>query len=373
MHFYITLTTKCNLECRYCYGKLCDDFGTSLGNFEIDYALPSEIAYSLNRLKEFCEKDSAISIIFYGGEPLLRTSKIREIMDCVKAKRYMIQTNGLLLHNLGKKYLNRFDTILVSVDGNEELTDYYRGNGVYRGVVDNVKLLESKGFCGEVIARMTVMQETDIDKQVWHLLFNDDFSFPSVHWQLDALFWKNDYDGERFTRWVRGKYNPQIRMLVKKWVDYMEKKGVVLKIYPLIGLTQSLLNNESSRLRCGAGWSVYNIQTDGNISPCPVMAGMKGFYVGNIWGNSPSNLKVIHPSTPCDHCEILGLCGGRCLYANVTKLWREEGFRLVCETVKNLTNTLKNNLPRIKQLISEGRLRLDDFEYTKYNSCEIIP
>lgn len=146
MRFYVTLTTRCNLECRYCYGKLCDDFGTSLGDFEIDYDLPSEITYNLNDLEKFCENDPDLTLIFYGGEPLLRTSEIRKIMDGVRAKRYMIQTNGLLLNNLGKEYLSRFHTMLVSIDGDEELTDYYRGKGVYRRVVDNVKLLESQGF-----------------------------------------------------------------------------------------------------------------------------------------------------------------------------------------------------------------------------------
>ena len=373
MLFYLTLTTECNLRCRYCYGKLCDDFGAPLGPFDIDYDLPSETTYSLHSLKRFCEKDPDLAIIFYGGEPLLRINRIREIMDTIDAKRYMIQTNGLYLNKLGNQYLDRLHTILVSIDGDEALTDYYRGRHVYRRVIDNVKRLHAQGFAGEVIARMTVMKETDINEQVWYLLFNEDYAFSSVHWQLDALFWKNDYDKDQFTQWSRGQYLPQIRTLVKKWVDYMEDQGVVLRIYPLMGVTQALLTREPSKLRCGAGWSVYNIQTDGNISPCPVMAGMKDFYVGNLWANSPMSLQVIHPSAPCTRCAIRDLCGGRCLYANITKLWGDEGFSLVCERVRDLVTTLKAHLPRIKQIMSDGRIQVVDFDYTKYNSCEIIP
>ncbi len=44
------------------------------------------------------------------------------------------------------------------------------------------------GFVGELIARMTVMEQTDNYKQVKWLLNNDEFSFSSVHWQLNAGF-----------------------------------------------------------------------------------------------------------------------------------------------------------------------------------------
>jgi hypothetical protein len=30
-------------------------------------------------------------------------------------------------------------------------------------------------------------------------------------------------------------------------------------------------------------------------------------------------------------------------------------------------------LPRIKQLINNGKVNLSDFEFMKYNGCEIIP
>jgi len=73
--------------------------------------------------------------------------------------------------------------------------------------------------------------------------------------------------------------------------------------------------------------------------------------------------------------EIVSLheCGGRCLYANITKRWSPEAYALICKTVKNLTESLKVILPRIKRLIKNGKIKLSGFEYMKYNSCEIIP
>jgi len=91
-------------------------------------------------------------------------------MDLVKAKFFMIQTNGLFLDKLDSTYVNRFHTILVSIDGNESITNHYRGENTYRKIIDNLKLIKRNNFQGELIARMTVMEKTDIFKQVKWLL-----------------------------------------------------------------------------------------------------------------------------------------------------------------------------------------------------------
>ena len=374
MQYYLTLTSECNLRCKYCYEKCCNDFGVDLGLLDIDYSISSSVKYDIVDLEEFLARDPEPSVVFYGGEPLLRIDLLERIMDTIPAKKFILQTNGILLPRLDSEYVNKLDTILVSVDGDRDLTDYYRGKGVYEQVIQNLRELRNKGFAGEIVARMTVGRETRIDHAVCSLLFNEGL-FDSVHWQLDALFWHNDYDEKEFSEWVKASYNPGVRTLVDLWVKHMRSHRKVLRIYPFVGIMQSLLLSEPSRLRCGAGWTMFNIQTDGNITPCPVMAGMKDFYIGNIEHTDPSDLvsRAVFVSGPCTNCQIYSLCGGRCLYANVTKLWGEEGFRLVCSTVHNLIDALESALPAIRSLISEGAVVLRDFDYPRYNSCEIIP
>lgn len=373
MHFYVTLTNSCNLKCSYCYGKACEDFRSDFRDFEIDYSLPSSIAYDTETLSTFIAKDPDPAIVFYGGEPLLRIDKLREIMDKVPAKSFMIQTNGLLLDRLEPEYTNRFETILVSVDGDEPLTDHYRGKGTYGRVASNIRAIRESRFGGEIIARMTVGEETEIDRQVLALARNEAL-FSSVHWQLDALFWQNDFPKRRFAEWTAESYNPRLRNLAKIWVEHMRTHGKVLRLYPFVGVMESLLYGEPSKLRCGAGWIMFNIQTDGNITPCPVMAGMKDFYLGNIRETDPRTLaEAASVSEPCTGCDIFRVCGGRCLYANATKLWGEEGFNQVCGTVRNMVNALYEALPEVRRLIAEGRIQPEDLDYTKHNSCEIIP
>jgi hypothetical protein len=57
----------------------------------------------------------------------------------------------------------------------------------------------------------------------------------------------------------------------------------------------------------------------------------------------------------------------------VTRRWNTDAYALVCETVRNLIQSVSEEIPRIGRLIARGDIRLEDFEYLKYNGCEIIP
>jgi putative peptide-modifying radical SAM enzyme len=374
MFFHVILTSDCNLQCKYCFDEAILDTTSDFIDLKVDYNVPSKIKYSIDLLKKFCNQDSDCNLIFYGGEPLLCLDEIRKIMDYIKVKNFFIQTNGLLLDQLEPKYLNRFQTIFVSIDGNERLTDYYRGKGTYRKVINNLKYIKSNGYCGELVARMTVMEQTDIYQQVKHLLGNQDFSFSSVHWQLNAGFWGSDFSRRDFKNWSIGQYNKGIDRLVSFWIKNMNEKGKVLRILPFMGITKSLLLGErSSYLRCGSGWINYSIQTNGKIIPCPVMWGLEDYYLGSISTSNPLKLDKVIIKEPCEKCDVLDLCGGRCLYANVTKRWDSDSYELVCRTVKNLITTIKNNIPLIKQLIKQDKINLKAFDFIKYNGCEVIP
>jgi putative peptide-modifying radical SAM enzyme len=362
------------MQCRYCYGEALKDMEADFSDFDIDYSLPRKTNYDISLLDKFCKQDPDCVLTFYGGEPLLCIDEIKRIMNHVKSKYFMIQTNGLLLKKLTPEYVNRFHTILVSIDGDQTLTDHYRGEGCFEKVVENVKWIRQNGFEGELIARMTVMEKTDIYKQVKWLVSNNEFLFSSVHWQLNAGFWGNDFARRDFKRWSEENYNPEICKLVKFWVDYMEENGVVLRLYPFIGIADSLLLDEkASLLRCGGGWINYAIQTDGYIVPCPTMWGMKDYYLGHISKTRPLELKKIFVGGPCTKCDAYGICGGRCLYANIMKRWNEEAYSLVCDSVKNLINAVESEVPRIRRLIENRKINIKDFQFMKYNGCEIIP
>ena len=376
MYFHLILTDDCNLCCSYCRARVFENPQESsekrTQQIEIDPHIPPELNINPELLYAFLQKDPTPTLTFYGGEPLLRADLITRIVREAPVQRFMLQTNGILLDQVLPEIINRFSTILVSLDGREDLTDANRGTGTYLKVMENIKKIRHEGFNQELIARMTVTERTDIADAVRWLSCNPDYSFSSIHWQLDANF-SDDFSHRRFAEWVKMSYNPGILSLVKEWVDHMESKGEVLRWYPFLDPMEDLLRGRQSRLRCGSGYANYSIMTDGHIAPCPVMIGMSQFYVGHVRDADPKHLPLITVSGECTDCTIFGFCGGRCLYSNITKPWGETGRHMVCSTVKHLHKSLTDALPRVKDLLTSEIIHPEDFSHEKYNGCEIIP
>lgn len=406
------MTSKCNLLCKYCYGKTTEDFLTEEEKENYDLDLPADMNFKIEELKKFASYDKDFELTFYGGEPLMKIEDIKEIMNKIPAKTFMLQTNGQFLHKLPSEYMNRIHTILVSLDGTEEHTNERRGNKVYEKIIQNLNLIRQNGFKREIIARMTVDETSDVYENVVSLLENTEFKFSSVHWQLDAQFWRADYYERDFNGWAITAYNPKVKKLIDWWINEMKTKGVVHKIYPFFGVLESLWEKEKylkevqnktnsvsnsnsssaricqnkagkvenlqgfqSALKCGSGFSLLGIQTNGKVAACPITAGYKPFYMGDIRTSTLKTIEAnkIYPDNTCSTCEILDICGGRCLYANKTKLWGQKGFDETCDTIFFLVNSLNSKIPEINKLIENKKIKKEDFNYLKYNGCEIIP
>ncbi|MDO8871546.1 MAG: TIGR04084 family radical SAM/SPASM domain-containing protein [Methanoregula sp.] len=376
MYFHLILTDECNLCCRYCRAKafevLEESDDETAPRIDIDPNLPRDLDFDLGLLYTFLQKDPASTLTFYGGEPLMRADLIDRIVREAPVQRFMIQTNGMLLDRLEPEIVNRFSTILVSLDGGEALTDGNRGTGVYRKVMENIGKIREEGYTGELIARMAVTERTNIAESVHWLSHNPDYSFSSIHWQLDANF-AGDFSQRPFADWVTTSYNPGIHTLVADWIEHMDATGEVLRWYPFLDPMEDLLLSKKSLLRCGSGYANYSIMTDGHIAPCPVMIGMKDYYVGHIRTADPLHLDRVFVNGECTSCRIRDFCGGRCLYSNITKPWNMTERKTVCGTVENLCTALTKAIPRVRALIEDGTIAPDAFAHEKFNGCEIIP
>ena len=133
-----SITSSCNLHCTGCYSranKACSD--------EIPQNQLSDDDWEnvFNQAKEM-----GISfIVLAGGEPMLREDVIikagmfPEIM-------FPIFTNGTLIND---DYLELFDgnrniIPILSIDGDENITDSRRGKGVYRKLLDSMDLMRRR-------------------------------------------------------------------------------------------------------------------------------------------------------------------------------------------------------------------------------------
>ena len=348
MYFHIILTDDCNLCCRSCRAKAFeaeDEGGADAVPVEIDENLAPDLDYDPALLYRFLARDPAPTVTFYGGEPLLRPALIERIVREAPVQRFMIQTNGLLLDRLAPAIVNRFSTILVSLDGREALTDENRGAGVFSRVMANVKKIRSNGYSGELIARMTVTERTDIFDAVRYLTENPEYSFTSIHWQLDANF-THDLSRRSFAEWVRKCYNPGIRALVALWVDNMEQNGQVRRWYPFIDPMEDFLYGEGKPPAMRGG-------------TCKLCDHDRRPYC-SLPGYDRYEAVLCRPHQGCRSAKPAPDRGGRRVHDMPHKdvLWRavpllrhhaalEPGRRqLVCGTVENLRDALTDALPR---------------------------
>jgi len=295
---------------------------------------------------------------------------IKKIIDSLPKKvKYIIQTNGILLNKLEKKYIRRFESIFISIDGTKKTTNYNRGIGTYEKIMQNINLIRKTGYKKEITARM-VISESDIYKETKHLI--ETKKFDAIHWQIDANFWFNDYKKRNFKEWLETNYKPNLKRLVDYWYNNL-KNGKVIKLYPFIGVMHNILHNKKTRLACGAGYGNFTIQTNGKIIPCPIMVGMKNYYLGDITKKAKRPKSFFYIPKYCEKCNYLDLCGSRCLYSNIIKPWPKEQRKLVCKSIKYLIDLLKNKEQGIKKLIKLNIIDIKDFNYLKYNGAEIIP
>ena len=372
MLLFITLTQRCNLNCGYCGNGSNEDIE--------DLATHNpEVIYDVNLISKF-NKVKDLAVCFYGGEPLLRIHLIEKIMPILPKAKFCLQTNGVLLKSLKPEIVRNFNTILVSIDGDEETTDYNRGKGLYKMVLKHCKWLRDVcKFKGDLIARMTCSGNNDIYKSVTHLLNLG--IFDHVHWQLDAE-WDSDMDArytndlaEGFVDWKDRIYNVGITNLMK---DFMEnlRKGKVLGIVPFLGLIRIFIKGEKvKRILCGSGSDAFNVTTGGYINCCPIAPEFDPIADLKLDEFDHKNLYDTELIAGfCKECEILEKCGGRCLYANKDNWWGEEGRKHVCQTVFHLVKTIEDNLEEIKKIVAENPKLMEEIEYPKFNnSTEIIP
>ena len=131
-----SITSSCNLHCTGCYSRAnngCSDDTPSNQLRDDEW----EDIFSQAR-------DLGISfIVLAGGEPLIREDVIIKASNFPEIL-FPIFTNGTLLSN---DYLRLFDenrnlVPILSIEGDEEITDSRRGKGVYNSLLNSMDLMK---------------------------------------------------------------------------------------------------------------------------------------------------------------------------------------------------------------------------------------
>jgi len=135
-----SITSKCNLHCAGCYSR-CNH---ATVDSEPVSQLTNEEWYRI-----FDEADNlGISfILLAGGEPLLR----RDVIEAAGRKKnilFPIFTNGTFMD---ERYFELFDRSrnlipIMSIEGQKEITDARRGEGIYDRLIQNMNELKKRGL-----------------------------------------------------------------------------------------------------------------------------------------------------------------------------------------------------------------------------------
>lgn len=149
------LTQRCNLQCFYCvYGSL---YSNTENNHNRDLTFEQAKAlldYFINRVKKGTSVRKVLTIGFYGGEPLLKFTLMKQIVEYTKLFEcseihfeYTITTNGLLLDKYIDFLVNNNFITLISLDGNKYSSSYRTtayGENPFSLISKNVKELQHR-------------------------------------------------------------------------------------------------------------------------------------------------------------------------------------------------------------------------------------
>ncbi|MBL7095467.1 radical SAM protein [candidate division KSB1 bacterium] len=157
-HIILVPTNQCNLRCKYCAFSGEYEINRVHNDETMNFRIAKKsIDYFISLLKSnkrtSVKKRGAIG--FYGGEPLIKFSLIKQCMEYVKTIGcediifWNITTNGTLLTKEKVKYFMKFENIKIgiSLDGPESEHDRHRvfrnGGGTFKSIMKNLKMINS--------------------------------------------------------------------------------------------------------------------------------------------------------------------------------------------------------------------------------------
>lgn len=188
------VTSACNLKCLYCAnGELYEQFSKKeFKNIDINSAL--KLLKYIFHLRSKNNINTTLAIAFYGGEPLLNMTFIKQIVEEVNKIKigqenkifYTMTTNGTLLH----KYIdflakNKFH-LLISLDGNEYNHSYRVLNkdkkNSFHKVIDNIDMIQEKHteYFSDNIEFNAVLHNRNSAKEIYNFIYNKYSKIPLI-------------------------------------------------------------------------------------------------------------------------------------------------------------------------------------------------
>ena len=318
-NLYLNMTSKCNLNCIYCFAESRQEDRKDNLSFD-DYKAFLNEAYSISKQK--------LNIAFTGGEPLLNPLTL-ELARYAKEKGFIckLMTNGTLINKNNIDCIKScFDEVRISMDGStESIHDYYRGKGAYRKTVAGINLLEERGINYKLAMVVTKKNIEDVlvMKKKWgnRLIFQPYFPFSKNESILSSLA----ISGEEY-------------------YSVLCRDSDISPFSDIASVIEKSKKNESI-YKCAIGDGELSLSSNGDVYPCQLLH-FPEFLLGNI--KKTSLVKIYNSSLnekfkyhtcncieKCNECNFKLLCGGACQARHFAETGSIDKAGDFCEYEKN--------------------------------------
>lgn len=310
----------CNLRCKYCFAGTGEYHGArgmmsaETGKKAIDFV----IANSGSRKN--------IEIDYFGGEPLMNFDVVKEITEYAKEQgekhgknfRFTVTTNGILLDDEKKEYINKnMSNVVLSLDGRKEVNDRMRprvnGEGTYDTLLPKfLDMAESRNQDNYYIRGTFTAYNKDFADDVLHfadLGFKQTSVEPVVAPETEDYALTADDIPEVFEQYEKLAKEYIKRRKEGKWFNFF---------HFMIDLDQGPC--AIKRLSgCGAGHEYLAVAANGDLYPCHQFVGNKDFLMGNV-DEGKIDKKIskyfedsnIYTKDKCRNCFAKFYCSGGC-------------------------------------------------------------
>lgn len=333
----------CNLRCKYCFAST-GDFGEGRKLLDVETGKKA-IDFLLNHSKG----RHNLELDFFGGEPLMNTSVIKEIVQYARSKekeynknfRFTTTTNGVLLDDETIDYLNdEMYNIVLSIDGRKEVNDRMRpavnGKGSYDIIMPKFKEFRKKRGDGQYYVRGTYTKyNLDFAEDVKHF-YEEGFDQISVEPVVTDSKMEYALTEEELPR-IYAEYESLADYIIEK-----KKNGECINFFHfMLDLDQGPC--AIKRLRgCGCGNEYVAVTPDGDIYPCHQFVGMEEWKMGSVYDGS-LDLKMkdefarvnVYNKEDCQKCWAKFYCSGGCNANNFQYAGDvRKPFKLSCDLEK---------------------------------------
>lgn len=325
---YLKITNACNCSCSFCSQK-CGKTYMRMRDF--------------NRILESLSSVSVSNIVYTGGEPLLHTN-LAEMVQ--KAKAYGFQqvlvTNGLLI-NENKNVVSEFNTVGISLHGNEKMHDNVMHNkGAYKRVIDAFNILKEKNV-NTIINYTMTEKNADIDnlKHVANMSYKYGFTLNVA----------------RLNYIEKGKLiNAANLNYMLENINMLREKGYNIEVSNCISACLVDEKYRSLTHGCSAGQTIAAIEANGDMKICPsspiVLGNILEHTIKHIWNCKEMKIykKGVWIPAKCKTCIDFIRCKSGCKAENDGRFWEhicdyeiEKKWNDVWNTIKNKKLTLRIN------------------------------